>query len=222
MTYIGAPTTTARNIADTVLHIFGDQAQVQVDDAKLLVFINMGQREIILANDVNTKIGSTNVVAGQDTYDISTLKALSITSVRYNGRPLPFKSFQEAEEYIISQDPLNVTQSDPMLWYTWDNKLKVYPTPAGNLTSGLTIFYKQDFTPATNMSDTLGIPDRYYNAMVQYVLAQCYELDEDVQNSAVKLGQFGQSISNLSAQDDESQSSEKYYPMITVLPEDNW
>jgi hypothetical protein len=221
MSYLGAPTMTAKNVADTVLHIFGDQAQVQLDDPKIITFINMGQREIILSNDINKKSGTTSAVANQDTYDISSLKALSITSVRYNGRPIPFKSFQEAEEYIISQDPQNVVRSEPVLWYTWENLLKVYPTPSISVPNAISIYYVKDFTPVVNTTDLLSVPDRYFNALVQYVLAQAYELDEDAQNSQFKLGQFDSSIRNLSTKDQSSENSEKYYPFITVLPEDD-
>ena len=221
MTYLSSPTFTGKNVADAVLHVFGDQAQVQLDDAKLITFINMGQREIIINNPVNKKSGTTSTVAGQSVYDISSLKALDITSVRYKGRPLQYKSFQEAEEYIISQDPENVTQSDPILWYTWENKLNLYPVPAGDLADGLTIFYTQDFTPITNLGNTLAVPDRYFNALVQYVLSQAYEMDEDVQNAAFKLQQFDSSVAKLRATDSDSEEGDKFYPFITVLPEDD-
>lgn len=221
MTYLGNSTFTGQTVADAVLHVFGDQAQVQLDNAKIITFINMGQREIIINNPVNKKTGSADTVGGQSSYDISTLKALDITSVRFKGRPLQFKTFQEAEEYIVSQDPEFNTQGDPILWYTWENKLNLYPVPQGTDSGALTIFYTQDFTQITNLSDMLAVPDRYFNALVQYVLSQAYEMDEDVQNSAFKMQQFDQSVAKLKATDNDSEDSDKYYNFITVLPEDD-
>lgn len=217
MSNFSAITQTAQNIADHVKRTFGDEAGVQITDPDIIRWINMGQREILTTNMVNQAVSSTSIVGGQSDYDVSTLRILKIQSIYYNGTPLQFRTFQEAEEFVVKEDPLRVASGVPVMWYSWAGIIKLYPVPSLDLANGLTINYQKDFTPVGMLSDLLSIPDTYYNRLVEYVLSSAYELDEDSQNSQYKLSQMSTGLQTMAEQENSPSST---YPTITTLLED--
>ena len=208
-------TQTAGDVAKQIKRAFGDEAGIQVTDEDIYRWINMGQREILIKNPVLKASGSTDVIANQQDYDLSSLNIYRIQSLWYNGQPLPHRSFQEAEEYIVSQDPQNVVRGEPQLWYEWAGTIKLYPTPSSTLAGGLKIHYLKNPTPVAGPTDLLSLPDEYFNRVVEYVMSQAYELDEDSQNSQFKLGQMQQGLDMLSEK--ENRAELRTYPVITQL-----
>lgn len=210
----------AQDVYNYVSRIFGDEAAVQVTSADVLTWINMGQREIILQNPAIKATASIDLLANVTAYDPAALDILQIQSIWVNGMPIEHKTFQEAEQYIISQDTKNQARGTPVLWYDWAGSIYVYPAPDNNYVAGLTVFYLKNPAQITALSDTLTVPDQFFNALCQYVMSQAYELDEDSQNSQFKLGQFQQ---GLDRQADEQESQRAYYPTVTVLyDDDDW
>jgi len=213
-----APSTkTVQNVYDYVTRLFGDEAGVQILMTDIVTWVNMGQREIFIQNPVNKASADITLVIGQQEYDPSTLNILQIQSIRVNGNPIEHKSFQEAEEYIVSQDTQNVSRGLPVLWYDWAGNIFVYPTP--DTAYPMKVFYLKAATAVSAGTDALSIPDQFFNRLCEYVMAQAYEQDEDSQNSQFKLGQFTEGLTLLSEKED--QVSEKFYPVITELYEDS-
>lgn len=212
--------TTTRTVAEVIAEVkrtFGDESAVQITDADIIRWINSAQREILITNRILKAVGTSTINADVSEYDITGLNIVSIQSIHYRGRKLEFKSFQEAEEYIVNNDPNRLYKGEPTIWYEWGGMLNFYPTPQETVVDGLKIYYIPE--PATvNQSSVLTVPNAYFENVVQYVLARAYELDEDTENSQYKLGQFSERLDALSEQ--ENSQGQNTYPRITVLEED--
>lgn len=215
--------TTSRTVQDVMTEVkrtFGDEAAVQVTDDDILRWVNSAQREILVQNRILKAIGSTDITAGVAQYDLSGLNVVSIQSIHYLNRKLEFKTFQEAEEYIVSADPDSTSTGDPVLWYEWAGQISLYPVPSSDAVAGLKVFYIKEPDALTTSTDRLSVPDAYYENIVQYCMAKAYELDEDNENSNFKLGQFNERLNLLAEQD--NQPSQNTYPRITIYEEDMW
>lgn len=119
----------ASSIADYVRRAFGDEASIQIQDSDLVNWINAAVREITAHTELKKAIGTTALIEGQDTYDLSSLKALKIHSIYAFGIPLEYRSFQEAEEYLLASDPARLTKGQPQIWYPWGETITLWPTP---------------------------------------------------------------------------------------------
>ena len=206
-------TRTVQEIVDHVKRQFGDEASVQITDADIIRWINAGQIEILNKNPVLKTQAVTDVVADQVIYTLPDI--LFIQTVMYNNRPIEQKSFQEAQEYIL-KDAL--PQGPPTLWWEYGGNINLYPTPTEALVNGLTIYYVKLPAVVTAGADAIELPDRYYNTLVNYVMAQAYEQDDDWTASGNKVSQFEAGMNVLA--EEQSPNNRNTYPTITVLPED--
>lgn len=217
---MGLATKTVQDVFTDVKRTFGDEASIQITDADIIRWINAAQREILVQNRILRTTGTTDVVANQSEYLLQGLDIVAIQSIHFNGRRLEPKSFQEAEEYIVTGDPTTTQTGDPALWYEWGGVINLYPVPDKDSAAGLKIYYIKEPPKITDPGDILAVPNSYYENVLQFVMAKAYELDEDNENANFKLGQFTQRLGDLAEQ--ENQPSQYTYPRITVLPEDDW
>ena len=212
--------TKVADIAEYVKRQFGDEAGVQITDQDILRWVNAAQRELNARNEILRGVGSTDLTAGVTEYDISSIDMLKIHSLYVNGKPIEHRSFQAAEEYIISQDPNRVSTGEPRVWWKWGNTLGFWPKPDASVTDGIKIYFISAPNNIDDINGTLEIPDDYYNRVIEYVMAQAYELDEDSDSSRVKLDQFSDGLSRMAGQHDRT--AIETYSTVTVLPEDAW
>lgn len=212
-------TKTVQNVLIDIRRTFGDEASVQISDDDMLRWINTAQREILISNKILKAISTADVTAGVSEYSLSTLNIVSIQSIHYLGTKLEWRSFQDAEEYIMSTDPLKQATADPYMWYEWGGIVNLYPVPQSDQPAGLKIYYikEPDVVTASSM---LVVPDAYYENVLQFCLSKAYELDEDPENSQYKLGQFTERLNILSEQENTPEMDT--YPRITVLSDDAW
>lgn len=218
---IETKTRTVSDVKTTVERQFGDESGVQLSLADIIRWTNDGQREICETNtSINEKKAVANIVNGQDVYalrsDPSFTGIALINSVRYNGIPLKGISFQEAEKYIVNTPTATGT---PNIWYEDNNDLRLFPKPEEDLTGGLTVYFTTTPTPVTAIGSMLDIPDRYFNALVQYVMAQAYEMDENFQGAQYKQAQFDKSLGQ---KQNKTSVNETSFPTILIEPEDAW
>jgi hypothetical protein len=209
-------THTGTDVADRVRSQFGDVSGAQLADAAILRWINDGQREIVNSNPIlrATKIG--DIVAGQQDYTFPNDKVLGIEAVYVSGYPVKNVSPQAAREYIISIDPTaQLTGERPEVWYERAGVITFYPMPSKSLTNGLKLEYVKVPTSLTAYSQILGIPDRYFNELVNYVIAQALEMDENYDAAAYKQRQFRDGLDRLSLKENVSQMD--LYP--SMLPD---
>src|SRR6478609_3167002 len=119
-------TKTVSDVLSDVKRTFGDEASVQVTDADVIRWVNQAQVEIVSKNQILTSVATTASVANQYVYDLSALNIQSISSIHYNGVKLDYMSFQEAEEYILRNDPLHNITGVPQFWYQWADEISFY------------------------------------------------------------------------------------------------
>lgn len=212
-------TKTGNDVADDVKRIFGDEALVELQSNDLLRWTNAAQSEIASSHTVLRGRASHDLVAGQSLYTIPLSAPIAqIQGVHVDGKPLKGVSFQNAQETILQSDPELKASGEPKIWYEWDGDLYIYPAPEASTENGLELFYLAYPTSLTTLSETLGVPDRFYNQIVDYVLAQAYRLDENWQATAYQDARFRDSMNRHLAKEDITDS--QFYPTKVVLPED--
>jgi hypothetical protein len=195
---------------------FGDTSGAQVADAAILRWINDGQREIVNHNFLLRGTKYADVVKGQTDYVFPEDRVLAIEALYVNGYPINGVSVQQARDFVLKNDPDLVRSDDSAsVWYERAGVITIYPVPAANIPNGLKIEYLKTPVTLATLNDTLGIPDRYFNELVNYVLAQAMEMDENFSAASVKMNQFRDGLNRLSYKDNMNQT-DVYY---TVTPD---
>lgn len=217
---IGPFTKTVQNVIDRVTRQFGDESGAQVTNADIISWINSGQQEINRQQRILKDIAVTPTIIGTSGYAFPTPKILQIETLQYKGKPLDQMSFNAFQEYIQVSDPEATQTGTPLYWYEWGTNINLYPIP--DAVENLTLYYVKYPDDIANVSDTLTIPDNYYDALLQYCLQQAYEQDDDWTGSAQKQQQLKEQLSALS--EDGNRFGRQYYPTITILDEeaDTW
>lgn len=215
MAYI-SNTRAATDLITYVKRQFGDESGVQVTDADIIRWINAGQDEIFRRNKPIKAVSTADFTSGVSEYTFPS-NVLFVQSLRVDGRPIPVRSFEEAEEYALVNDPKGVSTGDPEFWYEFGGTFNFYPKPDKTIAGGITIYYIKAPTPVVNATDILSIPDTYYNRLIEFVMSQIYELDENLEASQLKTSQF---MSGIMEQANEDGTVDDVYPRITVLIED--
>lgn len=207
------------DLASRVRSQFGDTSGAQLADSSILAWINDGQREIVNSNPILRATKITDVVAGQSDYTFPGDKVLLIEAIYVDSYPITNVSAQAAREYIMQYDPKKAeTVERPEVWYERAGIITFYPVPSKSITNGLKLEYIKNPTSLTSLSQTLGVPDRYFNELVNYVIAQALEMDENYSAAQYKHGQFRDGLDRLFTRDTEIEAS--VYGSILPDPDD--
>jgi hypothetical protein len=210
----GSPTKTVADVMRTVKRAFGDESGVQLEDADITGWINDAQTEIVTKNKVLKAKSTTATVAEQGEYTFPTANIHQVESLHFNGARIPNMTFAQAEEHVFAADPLGVETADfPVLWYEWAGTFTLWPKPRE--IGSIDLYYTIKPTPVISNSDFLTVPDKYFNDVVRYVLAQAYELDEEWQGAQLKAQQFSDSIAELG--EEERTSQNMTFETITII-----
>lgn len=208
-------TKTYANLSRDVKRRFGDESAVQLEDADILAWANDGQHQIVVENKVLRSTAVTTTVVDQSEYTFPGESIYAVTSIHYNGSPLSNLTFQEAQATIIPGDPQREQSGTPVLWYNWDDQFVLWPKP--NEAGNLTVFFTRNPAPLTGAPDqVLDVSDKYYPALVNYVLQQAYEMDEDWQASQTKEAQFKTAMAE--QREEDFLASDNTYPVVTEVP----
>lgn len=200
-------THTGTDVADRVRSQFGDVSGAQLADAAILRWINDGQREIVNSNPILRATKITDIIAGQQDYTFPSDKVLAIEAIYVSGYPIKNVSPQAARDYIISADPTGLLKAErPEVWYERAGVVTFYPVPEKTITNGLKMEYVKVPVSLTTFSETLGVPDRYFNELVTYVIAQALEMDENYDAASYKIGQFRTGLDRLNLKENISQN----------------
>lgn len=206
------------DVASRVKRTFGDDAGVQIQDDDIIRWVNDAQSQISISNEglLETTV-TADVIANQAEYDsptdISILRSLS-----FKGFRLKNLSFQEFNEYLDGFETQQYGTGTPEVFMVWSGKITLFPTPESNVLAGLRIYYVKQPAIVANLADALTVPLQYHLSVVDYCLQQAYELDEDLEKSAYKKGQFDATMQTLN--DRNKWTAQEFYPRITTLPED--
>jgi hypothetical protein len=210
---------TGDDVAFRVRSSFGDFSGAQLSDAAILSWINDGQREIVNSNTLLRAVKYSDIIAGQQDYTFPEDKVLAIEAVYVQGYPVENVSPQAAREFIKKLDPdMRKSSSRPEIWYERAGVISFYPVPDESITGGLKLEYVKSPTNLSALSATLGIPDRYFNELVNYAIAHALESDENYDAASYKLRQFRDGLDRLSYKDNVSQID--LYPQLLPDPDD--
>lgn len=160
---------------------FGDESGVQITDADITRWTNMGTVEIASKNKILQATASVTGTIGLQTYELGSIAAdiIAIEDVSYGGRSLE-QTDNSGIKKLIGTD--SAESGLPLYWYTWANSIKLWPVPtAAEL---LSIDYIKVPPRVSGAGDLLPLPDVYYERLLNFVLSKAYELDEDPTNSA--------------------------------------
>jgi hypothetical protein len=210
---------TGNDIGSRVRSQFGDTSGAQLADSSILHWINDGQREIVNSNPILRDMKLTNVVSGQSDYTFPSDKVLMIEAVYIDGYPIENVTPQEAREFIMKSDPTKLERADrPEIWYERAGVVTFYPVPNKSITNGLKLEYIKNPTSIAALTDTISIPDRYFNQLVNYVISQALEMDENYDAAAYKDRQFRDGLNRLSNKENTVESS--LYDQVLADPAD--
>jgi hypothetical protein len=210
---------TGNDLSFRVRSQFGDQSGAQLGDPAILSWINDGQREIVNSNPILRATKITNLVGGQQDYSFPDDKVLAIEAVYVSGYPIQNISPQAAREYIIALDPTSIINAErPEVWYERAGVITFYPVPSVSIPNAIKLEYVKNPTPLTLLTQTLSIPDRYFNELTNYVISQALEMDENYSAAAYKLTQFREGLDRLNLKDTLSQTD--LYQQLLPDPDD--
>ena len=198
-------------LALDVKRVFGDESGVQLDNADIQRWANAAQMEIVTNNKAIKAKSTLITTPGLSKYLFPDVNIQQIESLHYDNAPIPNVPFAQAETQIITADPSQAESGAPMLWYEWDGEMTLWPVP--NDARSLTLYYTAYPEELTGISDELlSVPDKFYNAVVDYVLMKCYEMDEAFDASQLAEQRFRSAID--SQMEDERQAAHMTYPVI--------
>lgn len=204
-------TKTFGQLSQDIKRIFGDESGVQLETADIQRWANSAQTEIVSTNKALKAKATLPTTIGQTVYTFPDVKIQQIEALHYDNGRLENVPFAEAERYIITADPNSLEQGTPVFWYEWDGELSVWPKP--DAVKNLTLYYTAYPDELTgDVEQTLSVPDKFYNAVVDFVLSKCYEMDEDMNNSQLAENRFRAALE--SQMEDERQAQHMTYPII--------
>lgn len=216
---------TGDQLAAQVEQKFGDSGGVQITRAMQLGWINNGIRAITQQNPFKEATAQTNLLAGVSAYDLSAIfptnRILSIVAVTISGISvdlIPFPEFQGliADNVSPGQAP---STGKPTVGAIFGGILTLWPQPQLTVASGITVYLHTYPADLAVITDKITVPDRFYNALFDYVFAQALELSNNFPASQVKLQHFQTGVQREFER--ENSSPTDFYPTITPDPYDN-
>jgi hypothetical protein len=215
---VGTPTEPAgvlrvSDIAIRVKRQFGDEFGAQITDADILRWVNDAMRDIALRNNLLQVKAVTATVANQQDYTLPA-DMLTLHSVRYGTDKLQSLTLSEADTFM---DTTSSNAGTPVYYSQWGSTISLYPIPSDAATS-LNIYYTRQPVVVDDLSDAPELPAAYHLRLVEYCIAQAYELDSEPESYAQKMAQFNQNVD--STKDNGEWQNREFYPNITVSLED--
>lgn len=212
-----APTKKVSDVASYVKRQFGDESGVQITDDDIIRWVNSAQAEIANTNNVLKGKADLTLTAGSYQYPLGQSMSLeSINSIHVDGTKLKYFNFNDYEKYLSDEDPEHTAQGRVSHWTEWGGSLIVYPIPDADYL--MEVYFVALPTIVSNVGDTLSLPDRYFSRVVDFVMAQAFELDENFTAHAAKMDYMDSKLVSMSQ--DENKGSVDTYPTITVRIED--
>ena len=173
-------------IAKRVKRQFGDEAGAQITDEDILRWVNDGQRDLAVSNDLLQTTATTRIKNGQDQYHLPP-DILTLRSVRIQGRRLESLTADQAASWTPN---VNQPKGMPTHFSQWALKIDLYPVPDFDDPNDLQIYYTRHPIPLQGMDETPELPVQYHNRLVDYCLAQAHELDDNMESYQLKMREF--------------------------------
>lgn len=207
-------TRTYGQVKRTVRRLFGDEAAVQLEDADIQRWADDAQTAIVERNKSIKAVSTTLSVAGQAAYSFPSPLISQVESISYDGQVLDHVEMHTAQEVIQGFDPQGEQEGTPRYWYEWAGEFYLFPKPDAE--KEIRLLYTRYPEPLTGSDDQLlDLPDKYFQAVVDYCLWKAYELDEDWQASQIKEGHFRVALEEQS--EEEREAAHMTYPVISTV-----
>jgi hypothetical protein len=213
-------TPSTRKVGEVMAQVkrtFGDESGVQLEDADLIRWINDAQDVIVNRNKVLKARAQTSSLVGVGTYTFPSENILEIDSLHFDGEPLQNVPFAQAEREYIGKD-LSDDVAVPLAWWEWAGTFTLWPAPSTS--SDIVLYYTVRPTTVVSSGELLGLPDKYYPQILQYVLQQAYEMDEDYQASQMKGKQFEDALNEYGEQ--ERSAQHMTFQSVTLVDGYDW
>ena len=100
-------TDVSHTVNDVLKHVkrqFGDEAAIQISDEDIIRWVNAGQLEIFRRSEPIKSSMVADTIANQGVYSFPG-DVLKVQTLLVNGLPVKQLSSQEAEQYILDEDP---------------------------------------------------------------------------------------------------------------------
>lgn len=217
---------TGQQLADQVTQKFGDIGMVQVSTAMLLTWVNNGQREIASSTPFVEDSAATAIVAGQAPYDLATLFASkriqSINSITVNGVPIEIVPFSRYQKFVPNGPPGSANapvNGVPTMGTIWGSVLSLYPIPTATIANNIVVYFHSFPADIAMLGNPLTVPDRFFNALVEYVYAQALMMDENFAAAEQMLTHHGSSLARQAT--GGASTPTEFYTGVTLDPYDN-
>ena len=102
----------------------------------------------------------------------------------------------------------------PTTFWQFARQIYLWPIPSTSGTTDLTLYYTRVPNTLTVVGDTPELPLQYHPRLVEYCIAQAAELDDNLQQYAMKMQQFKAGVDNL--KDNATWENHDVYPSITA------
>lgn len=204
-------------IATRVKRQFGDEAGAQIQDADIIRWCNDAQTDIAVNNDLLQVSATTATTSGVQKYTIPT-NLLILRSAKWQGIKLQSVSMEEADTLMLSASSPPASQGTPNAFWQFARQIYLWPIPAANGTTDLTLYYTRQPVQITAVGDTPELPLQYHTRLVEYCIAQAAELDDNLAHFQLKMGQYKQGIDSLKS--NATWENQDFYPSITASMRD--
>jgi len=204
-------TRTFGELSRAVQRAFGDESGVQLEDQDIIDFANQGLTEIVAENAILKTRGQITTTPGQREYTFPDIKIARIEFLHHDKVLLPAVPFQDAQERLLEIDRNQDAEGTPQWWYSYGDTFWLWPTPVDSKTVEV-FFVRYPDTLSGDLEQTLGVPDKWFNPLRDYILKQAYEMDQDWEAAGVKNQQFQQALQSQAEEESQSQFGE--FPTI--------
>ena len=171
---LGVSTKTLGDVITFTKRQFGDESGVQITDADITRWTNQGCMEIVNKNPMIQATAAQDSIAGTQTYPVPP-DIIQIESVMFDGNILQPRNFEGIRAELGTAN--TTQQGTPEYWYTWADLIYLWPVP--DTIKSITVNYSKTPKVVSTPADLLGLPDRYFDRVCEYVMSKAYELDED-------------------------------------------
>lgn len=211
------PTKKVSDVATYVKRQFGDESGVQITDDDVIRWINSGQAEIANANGLLQASANKTLVVGTNNYALGVdMPIESIRSLHVANIKLQYMNFNDYEKYVTDEDPTGTRTGKPEVWSEWGGQVLLYPVP--DSAYAMTVYYRAAPALVATVNDLLSLPDKYLQRIIDYVMAQAFELDENFNAHEAKLDRLDSKLVSMSG--DEDKGSTDTYHKITIMEDD--
>lgn len=209
------------DVATSVKRTFGDEGGIQITDSDIIRWINKAQYKITLDNPgLLETTASSDSVEGQSEYDLP-VDCATLHSVQWDNFHLKFYTITDFNNYVDGYNE-DTSSGVPQVYYTWENKIRVFPTPSEATVDIIRIFYIKNPPEVATLGDELSLPIAYHNAIEEYCMKKAYELDESPELASFSKAELDEDLMKL--KDRNKLGATEQYPMISRSPDldDGW